>query len=195
MHIRRFIEAPVSGSKMPAATGALVFLCAGSKELFDEVKDNGLNVMGKASHFFGDVGAATRAKLIVNSLMGTMMAAYSEGLALTEAAGLDPSQMIEVISQGAVSCPMFSLKGSKMIEQDYAPNFPLRHATKDMTLAKDLATKVGVEYSVMNQAESLFRAATNDSELNIADEDFSSIFELIHKESANDISKKRKKMG
>ena len=123
------------------------------------------------------------------------MAAYSEGLALTEAAGLDAKTMIEVISQGAVACPMFALKGPKMIEQDYAPNFPLRHATKDMTLAKDLANKVGVEYSVMNQAESLFRVATDDKELNIADEDFSSIFETIHKESTNDVSKKRKKMS
>lgn len=68
----RFLEAPVSGSKGPAATGTLIFLCAGSNDLFNEIKDNGLNVMGKASHFFSTgVGAGTRAKLVVNSLMGT----------------------------------------------------------------------------------------------------------------------------
>ena len=73
----RFIEAPVSGSKGPAATGTLIFLCAGSKELFDEVVDGDLTAMGKASHFFGtEVGAGTRAKLVVNSLMGTMLAAW-----------------------------------------------------------------------------------------------------------------------
>jgi len=38
----RFLEAPVSGSKVPAATGALIFLCAGSKSLFDEVLNNAL---------------------------------------------------------------------------------------------------------------------------------------------------------
>jgi 3-hydroxyisobutyrate dehydrogenase-like beta-hydroxyacid dehydrogenase len=165
--------------------GLLVFLCAGSNELFDKIKDDGLNVMGKASHYFGpDVGAATRAKLVVNSLMGTMMAAFGEGLALSEAVGLDTNTMLEVISQGAVACPMFTLKGPKMIAKDHAPNFPLRHASKDMTLATDLAQKVGVEYSVMNQAESLFRAACDDDELNVADEDFSAIFERIRKDSS-----------
>lgn len=67
----------MSGSKAPAATGTLIFLCAGSEEVFNEIKDNALKAMGKASHYFGpNVGAGTRAKLVVNSLMGTMLAAY-----------------------------------------------------------------------------------------------------------------------
>jgi 3-hydroxyisobutyrate dehydrogenase-like beta-hydroxyacid dehydrogenase len=70
----RFLEAPVSGSKVPAAMGALIFLCAGSEELFNEIEGTGLKAMGKASHFFGaEVGTGTRAKLVVNSLMGTMV--------------------------------------------------------------------------------------------------------------------------
>ena len=98
-----FLEAPVSGSKAPAANGQLIFLCAGSKSLFDDIVENGLNVMGKASHFFSEtVGFGTRAKLVVNSLMGTMVAAFSEALALAENTGLDPNKMIEVIGQGAI---------------------------------------------------------------------------------------------
>lgn len=189
----RFLEAPVSGSKGPAATGTLIFLCAGSQALFDEIKDSGLSAMGKASHFFGtDVGGGTKAKLVVNSLMGTMMAAYGEGLALSQAVGLDPAVMIEVIGQGAIASPMYKLKGPKMVAKDHATNFPLKHATKDMTLAKGMAEAAGVEYSVMNQAESLMVAATADSELNIADEDFSAVFEKIHMESTSEFSKKRK---
>ena len=34
----RFLEAPVSGSKAPAAQGALIFLCGGDKSLYDECK-------------------------------------------------------------------------------------------------------------------------------------------------------------
>ncbi len=99
----QFLEAPVSGSKVPAAQGQLIFLCAGSKVIFDAIVENGLNAMGKASHFFSEtVGFGTRAKLVVNSLMGTMVAAFSEALALAENTGLDPSKMIEVIGQGAI---------------------------------------------------------------------------------------------
>lgn len=149
--------------------------------------------MGKASHFFGsEVGAGTRAKLVVNSLMGTMMAAFAEGLALSESVGLDPSKMIEVIGQGAIASPMYNLKGPKMIAKDHLPNFPLKHAHKDMLLASEMAKKAGVEYSVMDKAEQLFARAREDAELNVADEDFSAVFEQIHKSSTSEFSKKRR---
>lgn len=151
--------------------------------------------MGKASHFFGkDVGAGTRAKLVVNSLMGTMLAAFGEGLALSESLGLDPNKMIEVIGQGAIQSPMYNLKGPKMVAKpaDHAPNFPLKHAHKDMQLACDMASEAGVEYTVMETAEKLFRNAREDKELNVADEDFSAIYERIHKDSTSEFSKKRR---
>ena len=189
----RFLEAPVSGSKVPAAQGVLIFLCAGSEDLFNEIKDNGLNVMGKASHFFStEVGTGTRAKLVVNSLMGTMLAAFGEGLALSESVGLDPQKMIEVIGQGAIQSPVYALKGPKMVVNDHAPNFPLKHAHKDMALACDMARRAKVEYSVMDQAEKLFRAAREDADLGVADQDFSAVFERIHKESESEFSRKRK---
>lgn len=191
---RRFLEAPVSGSKVPAAQGALIFLCAGSEELFDEVKDNGLNVMGKASHFFGTaVGTGTKAKLVVNSLMGTMLAAFGEGLALSEGVGLDPTKMIEVFGQGICACPLYALKGPKMVAKDHAPNFPLKHAHKDMALACEMAARNKVEYTIMEQAEKVFKAAREDTDLNVADEDFSAVYEKIHKSSENSHCQKRMK--
>jgi len=100
----RFLEAPVSGSKGPAATGQLIFLCAGSKSLFEEVLATGFKAMGKASHFFSEtVGFGTRAKLVINALMSTMMASFSESLVLAEHVGLEPTKIIEVISQGAIA--------------------------------------------------------------------------------------------
>ncbi len=190
----RFLEAPVSGSKGPAANGSLIFLCAGSDALFNETKDNGLKAMGKASHFFETkVGFGTRAKLVVNSLMGTMLAAFGEGLALSEGMGLDPKTMIEVIGQGAIQSPMYNLKGPKMVVGNHAPNFPLKHAHKDMALACAMAKEAGVEYSVMDKAEELFRGAREDKDLNVADEDFSAVFEKIHKESTSEFSNKRKR--
>jgi 3-hydroxyisobutyrate dehydrogenase-like beta-hydroxyacid dehydrogenase len=162
------LEAPVSGSKGPAHAGALIFLCAGDEALFNEIKDSGLAAMGKASHFFQtQVGYGTRAKLVVNSLMGAM------------------------IGQGAIQCPMFDLKGPKMIVKDHAPNFPLKHAHKDMDLACTMAKAAGVEYSVIGQAERIFRDAREDPELNVADEDFSAVYEKIHKESTSEASKNR----
>mmetsp|Transcript_45707 Transcript_45707/g.46176 ORF Transcript_45707/g.46176 Transcript_45707/m.46176 type:complete len:148 (-) Transcript_45707:227-670(-) len=147
--------------------------------------------MGKASHFLGEIGRGTRAKLVVNSLMGTMMAAYSEGLALSESVGLDPSKIIEVIGQGAIASPIYAMKGPKMVAKDHAPNFPLKHAHKDMKLASDMAKEAGVSYSVNDQAELVFRKAREDADLNVADADFSAVFEQIYKDSTSTFAKER----
>jgi len=58
----RFLEAPVSGSKKPAADGQLIFLCAGDQSLYDEVLESQLvPVMGKMSKYVGTtVGQGAR---------------------------------------------------------------------------------------------------------------------------------------
>ncbi len=140
--------------------------------------------MSKATHYFGtDVGRGTRAKLVVNSLMGTMMTAFSEALSLSESVGLDGAAMLEVIGQGAIQCPMYALKGPKMLCGDHEPNFPLMHAHKDMVLAVDMARDAGIEYSVTESAERSFRTAREDGELNVAERDFSAVFESVRKSS------------
>lgn len=40
--------------------------------------------MGKASFFLGEAGQGAKMKLVVNMIMGSMMAAFSEGLALAD---------------------------------------------------------------------------------------------------------------
>ena len=190
---RLFLEAPVSGSKGPAHTGQLIFLCAGSQLVHDDpVVQSALAAMGKATHYFGEIGNGTRAKLVVNSLMGTMMVAFSESLVLAQSVGLDGSKMLEVIGQGAIQSPMYALKGPKMLMGDHAPNFPLMHAHKDMKLACDMAREAGVAYGVTENAENTFRDVRGDKELDVAEDDFSAVFEGVHKASKSEFSKKRK---
>lgn len=190
----QFLEAPVSGSKGPAHSGLLIFLCAGSESIYEDATvQSSLKAMGKAKHFFEKgVGHGTRAKLVVNSLMGTMMAAFGESLALAESVGLDGGTMLEVIGQGAVQSPLYALKGPKMLKKDHSPNFPLQHAHKDMKLAVDMAKEAGCEYAITESAEQLFQKARDDEDLKVAEEDFSAVFETIHKESKSEYSQKRR---
>lgn len=45
-------------------------ICAGDEALFNEIKDNDLTLVGKASFFLGDIGKGSRMKLAVNMVMG-----------------------------------------------------------------------------------------------------------------------------
>lgn len=151
-----FVEGPVSGSKVPAEKGQLIFMLAGDQVLAEKAQPY-FALMGKASHFIGtDVGSATKMKLIVNAILSNMLACVAEGISITSDSGLSSSVLLEVLSQGAMASPLIALKGpvsqlmifhncleicsddlrnkllillsytQKMITGDYAVNFPLK---------------------------------------------------------------------
>ncbi|XP_059641758.1 glyoxylate/succinic semialdehyde reductase 2, chloroplastic isoform X2 [Cornus florida] len=170
-----FLEAPVSGSKKPAEDGQLIFLTAGDRSLYDTVGPL-LDVMGKSRFYLGDVGNGAAMKLVVNMIMGSMMASFSEGLLLSEKVGLDPSVLVEVVSQGAISAPMFSMKGPSMVQSLYPTAFPLKHQQKDLRLALGLAESVSQSTPIAAAANELYKVAKSHG---LSDQDFSAVIEAL----------------
>jgi len=104
------------------------------------------------------------------------MVSFSEGLLLSEKVGLDPNTLVEVISQGAISAPMFSLKGPSMVKAAYPTAFPLKHQQKDMRLALALAESVSQSIPTVAAANELYKAAKS---LGLSDHDFSAVIEAL----------------
>ncbi|XP_071903086.1 glyoxylate/succinic semialdehyde reductase 2, chloroplastic-like [Coffea arabica] len=171
----QFLEAPVSGSKKPAEDGQLIFLTAGDRSLY-EVVGPLLDIMGKSRFYLGDVGNGAAMKLVVNMIMGSMMASFSEGLLLSEKVGLDPSVLVEVISQGAISAPMYSMKGPSMVKSLYPTAFPLKHQQKDLRLALGLAESVSQSTPIAAAANELYKVAKSHG---LSDDDFSAVIEAL----------------
>ena len=51
--------------------------------------------------------------------------------------------LLKVLDLGIMANGLFKLKGPKMLAGDHAPNFPLKHAQKDMRFALALGDQVG----------------------------------------------------
>lgn len=170
-----FMEAPVSGSKGPAEQGQLIFLCAGDEQLF-EAAAGPLDVMGKKSFYLGEVGAGAHMKLVVNMVMGSMMASFAEGLSLADQLGLSRQDMLDVVALGAIASPMFALKGPQMIKGNYPPAFPLKHQQKDLRLALAAADAKGQPLAVAAAANDLYIRAKG---LGRGDEDFSAVLAAV----------------
>lgn len=170
-----FLEAPVSGSKKPAEDGQLIFLTAGDKNLYDTVGSL-LDIMGKSKFYLGNVGNGAAMKLVVNMIMGSMMASFSEGLLLSEKVGLDPDVLVQVVSQGAISAPMYSTKGPSMIQSLYPTAFPLKHQQKDLRLALGLAESVSQPTPIAAAANELYKVAKSHG---LSDQDFSAVIEAL----------------
>jgi len=171
----RFLEAPVSGSKKPAEDGTLIILSAGDRSLYEEAMP-GFEKMGKKVLYLGEVGNGANMKLVVNMVMGGMMSIFCEGLALGEKAGLDRSDIMEVIDAGAMANPMFRMKGNLIDKGDFTVAFPLKHMQKDLRLAVDLGDRFKQPLYSAAIANEVFKKAR---ELGFGEEDFSALFKAV----------------
>lgn len=172
----RFLEAPVSGTKKPAEEGTLIILAAGEQSLYEE-SAAAFDKMGKKHLYLGEVGQASRMKLVINMIMGGMMVALCEGMALGLKGGLDGNQILEVLDAGALANPMFKGKGTMLLQQEGFPtSFPLKHMQKDLRLAIGLGEALGQPLHCTATVNEIFKRARADGH---AEDDFSAVFEVI----------------
>ena len=171
----RFVEAPVSGTKKPAEDGTLIILAAGDHSLYEESKP-AFEKMGKMCFYLGDVGNAARMKLVVNMIMGGMMTAFCEGMALGKKGGLEGTQILEILAAGALASPLFKGKGDLLLKREFPASFPLKHMQKDLRLAVSLGDRLGQPLLSAATANETFKRALKEG---YADNDFAAVFNVI----------------
>src|SRR5262249_18375225 len=90
-----FIDAPVTGSKLGAEKGTLVIMVGASVEDFDRAQPV-FRAIGERAIHVGPVGAGSQIKLAGNALIALMLQGLSEGMLLTQRAGIDVRTLLEV---------------------------------------------------------------------------------------------------
>jgi len=173
-----FLEAPVGGSRKPAEDATLTIMAAGDRDLYD-LSLPVLEKLGKKIMFLGETGKAARMKLANNLVMCGALAALCEGMALASGCGLDPGQLLEVLDSGAVSNPMYRLKGPLIaVNGEFPAAFPLKHMQKDLRLALQLAEGAGQPLFATAAINELYKSALAEG---LGDSDFAAISRIIKK--------------
>ena len=137
----RYVDATLSGSSEEIAQGVATAL-VGAPEPEPELLSL-LEPFARQVFFLGQPGAGCLAKLLVNHVMGLNRAALAEGLALGLAAGLDGTELLEVLRGSAANSRALELKGRRMVEADFSPASRIAQHAKDVALILELARSLG----------------------------------------------------
>jgi 3-hydroxyisobutyrate dehydrogenase len=129
-----FVDAPVSGSKGPAESGQLLILASGPAAA-QSVTGPAFAAIGRKTVWLGAAGQGSRMKLVVNAYMSTLIEGVAEALELASRLGIDAAALAEAIEGGPLDAPIADAKLHKMQSGDFAPEFPLQWALKDVDLA------------------------------------------------------------
>ncbi len=154
-----FVDSPVLGTRQPAEQGALVVLASGPESAKAAVQPV-FDAIGSRTMWVGEVGAATRLKLVANGWVLTVLDGVAQSLRLAKAFDLDPNLFLEAVRGGALDAPYVGMKGSAMLNGDFAPAFTVDGALKDAGLIETAARAAGADPAFVAIAREHLRRAT-----------------------------------
>lgn len=152
----RYVEAPVSGSRVPAEQGRLVLMLAGADAA--ELAEVGelLAPLGVDAVPCGEVPGALRTKLAVNHYMMAMVAALAESITTARAAGVETSAMLRVLEASPMDSAIGRVKGAKLVAGDETPQAAISDVVKNCGLSLEAARGAGAETPILELVADLY---------------------------------------
>jgi 3-hydroxyisobutyrate dehydrogenase-like beta-hydroxyacid dehydrogenase len=172
-----YVDAPVTGSKIAAEDGTLVFIVGGSEQQIAHLKPL-FDAMGKTVVRMGDTGKGQAAKLAMNLQVALIYEGFAEGLTLATKLGVEPDRLIELIQASMVRSGVVDYKAPFVLARNFSPNFPLRLMCKDIQLMLAAAKEARVKLPALETVAEIYEVA---SEEGLGALDYAATLELLEK--------------
>ncbi len=145
------LDAPVSGGPAGAASGKMAIWIGGEEPIFRQHQET-LKAIADQAKYIGPIGSGTIAKLVHNCAGYAINTALAEVMTLGVKAGLEPLDLWRAIRQGAVGRrrTFDSMAANFLAGTFEPPNFMLKLAHKDVSLATALGRELGVPMRLAN---------------------------------------------
>jgi 3-hydroxyisobutyrate dehydrogenase-like beta-hydroxyacid dehydrogenase len=154
------MDVPVSGTGLQAADATLVVMASGSPEAYQATKAI-FDTIGRATYYLGPFPNGSVMKFIANLLVAIHTLSTAEAHVMGLAAGMDPTVVQEVISDGVGSSRMFEIRGPMMAEDSYEPpSARLDIIKKDAGIIQSFARDVGSLTPLLDAALPIYEAAS-----------------------------------
>ncbi|EJG4558859.1 NAD(P)-dependent oxidoreductase [Listeria monocytogenes] len=150
------LDAPVSGGDIGARNGTLSIMVGGSEEVFLKVKSI-FDILGSSVVLQGDAGAGQHTKMVNQIAIASNMIGVTEAIIYAEAAGLNPSRVLDSISGGAAGSWSLTNLIPRVLKDDFSPGFFIKHFIKDMGIAISEARQMGLELPGLTLAEKMYQ--------------------------------------
>jgi 3-hydroxyisobutyrate dehydrogenase-like beta-hydroxyacid dehydrogenase len=137
------LDAPVSGTGLQAEAAEIVIYASGDTTALDKVRPV-LDAVAKVTFDLGSFGNGSKMKFVANLLVSVHNLATAEAFVMGMKGGLDPQQILDVVSAGVGSSRIFEIRGPMMVEDAYPPAAKLEMFIKDIAVIGDFGRDLGV---------------------------------------------------
>jgi 3-hydroxyisobutyrate dehydrogenase-like beta-hydroxyacid dehydrogenase len=173
-----FLDAPMSGTSAMVERGDCTIFVAGDRSRAEACQPI-FDAIAKKTHYVGDAGMASLAKLATNLLVGLNTAALAEALVLGAKGGLTPGVLVEILKESAGASKMVDVRGPLMVSRRFDAQMKIDLFLKDFKLMLDEGLRLGVPLPLTSLTQQL---ATATAVAGRGEEDLAAIvttFELL----------------
>jgi 3-hydroxyisobutyrate dehydrogenase len=132
------LDAPVSGSKDPAAQGQLTIFASGPDGARSRVAPL-FDALGRRTIWVGPVGAGSRLKVVNNTWLAFEAEAVAASVALAHRLGLETGTVVDALGGSPLVSAWQAAKLQRIAEGEFSAQFALSLALKDVRLALQAA--------------------------------------------------------
>ncbi|MBU74261.1 MAG: 3-hydroxyisobutyrate dehydrogenase [Rhodospirillaceae bacterium] len=149
------VDCPVSGGCHRAATGNISILAGCDREVFDRILPV-LTVLGRRVLHTGQLGTASKLKVMTNYLATANLVTLCEALVTCKAIGLDLNTTYEAIRISSGNSFVHETEGQVILNGSRDINFTMDLVIKDISLFQELADRTGVPLEVSPKLIEIF---------------------------------------
>ncbi len=149
------LDAPVSGGDIGARNATLSIMVGGDEDVFNAVRPL-FALLGTNIVYQGKAGSGQHTKMCNQIAIAAGMMGVCEALAYADKAGLDQETVLQSIASGAAGSWSLSNLAPRIIKDDFAPGFYVKHFLKDMGIAIESAESMGLEVPGLQLAQKLY---------------------------------------
>ena len=175
------LDAPVSGGDIGAKEARLAIMVGGDEEDYREILPI-FEIMGRNIVLQGKAGAGQHTKMCNQIAIASNMIGVCEAMAYAQKAGLNPETVLKSIETGAAASFSLSNLAPRMLANNYAPGFYVKHFIKDMTIALNAAQQMGLLTPGLELAKTLYEKLAEKGEENSGTQ---ALFKLYLEERGN----------
>ncbi|MFC8371473.1 NAD(P)-dependent oxidoreductase [Streptomyces sp. NPDC057239] len=150
-----YVEAPVSGSRVPAEQGQLVAMLAGDPSAAAAVRPL-LAPMCREAFDCGAAPGALLMKLSVNLFLITQVTGLTEAFHFADRHGLDRRRFLEVLDAGPMASAVSRMKAPKLLARDFAVQAAATDVLKNNRLIAQAARRAGLASPLLDVCHALF---------------------------------------
>jgi 3-hydroxyisobutyrate dehydrogenase-like beta-hydroxyacid dehydrogenase len=172
-----YVDAPVTGSKVAAQAGSLIFMVGGDEAVLAKIEPL-FQAMGKQVFRMGETSKGQAAKLVMNLQIAVIYEGFAEALTLATKLGVNVDRLLPLIQASMVKSGVVEYKAPFILKRDFTPNFPLRLMLKDIHLALDAAKEARVKLPALETVEEVYEMAAEEGQ---EDLDYAATLTLLEK--------------